>query len=158
MITAVDTNILLDILIPNAAYVDASDRALAEASRQGAVVLSDVVYGELAAWFPGQAEFDLFLATTGLQVVPPGRDALFQAGIAWRAYSRRRSAELECPQCGQTHVIHCDRCGRGIAPRQHILSDFIIGAHALVHADRLLTRDRGYYATYFSQLALVQPS
>ena len=52
MITAVDTNVLLDVLIPNAPHGDESERALADALRAGAVVVSDPVYAELAAHFP----------------------------------------------------------------------------------------------------------
>ena len=42
--------------------------------------------------------------------------------------------------------------------RTRIASDFLIGAHALSAADRLLTRDRGFYRRYFAGLKVLDPS
>ncbi len=42
--------------------------------------------------------------------------------------------------------------------RTRIASDFLIGAHALSVADRLLTRDRGFYRRYFAGLRVLDPS
>ncbi len=154
MITAVDTNVLLDVLIPGAPHGDESDRALAEAVRAGALLISEPVYAELAAHFGDKADLDRFLTDTGIRLEPSGAEALYRVGRGWSDYLRRRPAHPSCPQCGATQDIRCDRCGASIQPRQHVVADFLIGTHALVHADRLLTRDRGYYATYFPDLKL----
>ena len=153
MISAADTNILLDILIPNPAYVTASLRLLTESHQAGAVIVSEPVYAELAALFPDRAALEAFLQATGVRLQPS--DALARAGRAWRGYRARRPAGLICPNCGRAQSVVCDRCGAAIATRQHVVAEFLIGAHATVHADRLLTRDRGYYATYFPSLTLV---
>ncbi len=155
MITAVDTNNLLDLLVPGSPDAQRSERTLVAAAQAGAIILSEPVYAELAAWFPDRRDLDGFLADTGIRLEPSSPEALALAGQAWREYSRTRRVDLECPACGNAQAVRCDRCGRRLAPRQHVVADFMIGAHAQVGADRLATRDRRYYGRYLPKLRLV---
>ncbi|HEY7061391.1 MAG TPA: type II toxin-antitoxin system VapC family toxin [Chloroflexota bacterium] len=153
MTTAVDTNVLLDLLVPGSSHVVESRQALDGALTDG-LIISEPVCAELAARFPAARDLDVFLVTTGLRLEPSTRDTLHRAGHAWNLYARRRPAALECPQCGARQPDRCHQCGGSVGVRQRVLADFIIGAHALLQADRLLTRDRRYYRTYFPNLAL----
>ena len=90
MITAVDTNILLDLLLPDEPHGEAAEGSLAQAVREGAVVICEPVYAELAHSFPNQGGLDAFLADTGVRLLPSLPAALYVAGEAWRAYTRRR--------------------------------------------------------------------
>ena len=132
MITAVDTNVLLDILVPNEDFLG-SQRALENAWAAGALVVCDLVYAELSVHFSAREECDAFLNETSIRVEALSREASFLAGRAWRSYRR---------QGGK---------------RNRILTDFLVGAHAQAQATRLLTRDRGFYRQLFPALHLWDP-
>ena len=61
MITAIDTNILLDVLVPNEDFYEASANSLQEAAGEGSLVISDIVYAELCIHFEIQRQCDTFL-------------------------------------------------------------------------------------------------
>ncbi len=134
MITAIDTNILLDILVPNEKLWEASVRALEDAATAGSLVVCDLVYAELCIHFSSQRECDGFLDANEIRVEPLNRETLFLASRAFRTYRKQGG------------------------PRARILADFLIGAHAHSQATRLLSRDRGFYRKLFPSLDLLDPS
>ncbi len=127
----VDTNVLLDLTHEDKTWLDWSRRAVAEAADGGALVLTPVVYSELAGAFHRREDADRALSGFRREHLP--WDAAFMAGMAFVAY-RRRGGTRTSP-----------------------LPDFFIGAHAAVRGYRLITRDRGYYRTYFPTIDIVSP-
>ncbi|MCY3613261.1 MAG: type II toxin-antitoxin system VapC family toxin [Gemmatimonadetes bacterium] len=151
MISAVDTNILIDIL--RGESPDSVER-LAEAVGRGGAIICEAVYSEMAPLFDSPELLDTFLEGTGVRVERSSSEALYRAGLAWRTYNRQRPRFPVCPQCGVVQQLACDSCGAALEFRQHTLADFLIGGHAAVHADRLITRDRRAYPRYFPELTL----
>jgi len=134
MITAVDTNVLLDVFTADPRFGPSSRTAVRQCLAEGSLVACDVVWAEVAAAFDDAvAAAD---ALDGLEVQFDGvdRDAALKAGAAWRRY----------------------RATGGT--RRRIVPDLIIGAHAAAHAERLLTRDRGFYRSSFAELTILDPT
>lgn len=157
MIHSVDTNILLDILIPNTAQVQSSLRCLSNIESKDQLIISEPVFAELGSQFLSFNDLIKFFRDTGITLVPSNAAALYEASQAWKKYSKHRENVIVCPACGNRQPVKCDKCRNAIAFRQHILSDFLIGAHAKILADRLITRDRGFYRTYFKGLNIHTP-
>jgi predicted nucleic acid-binding protein len=133
VITAVDSNVILDLLTGSREHGAGAGAALRRAAADGAIVASTAVWAEVVGAHddPHLAEERLDRLDIGL--VPDDRKVAVEAGRVYRAY----------PKAGGT--------------RRRILPDFLIGAHALVHADRLLTRDRGFYRSSFKRLPIFEP-
>lgn len=129
MITAVDTSVLLDIFQADERHGPESRERLKAAYNAGAVLICDVVYAELVPAFGDRNLLDETLQQINTLSSPITTDIAFEAGLRWQRYR----------QAG--------------GPRERIITDFLIGVHALSAADKFLTRDRGFYASYFPELS-----
>jgi predicted nucleic acid-binding protein len=134
LITAVDTNVLLDVFTADPSFGEPSRTAVRDARASGALVACEVVWAEVAAAFASRERAHASLERLEIEFSAMNVIAAVDAGASWRGYRRRGGA------------------------RGRIVADFLIGAHAASSADRLLTRDRGFYRDHFSGLAIVDPS
>lgn len=128
MITAVDTSVLLDVFLQDERHGATSRKWLVEAYDAGAIIVSTVVYAELAPAFRDREALDRALREVNVVVSPIDSDMAHDAGRRWGRYR----------EAGGT--------------RDRIITDFLIGAHAVAASDRFLTRDRGFFASYFPEL------
>ena len=133
MISAVDTSILLDVFLPDKAFADDSSRLLKLAYDEGALIMCDIVYAELVPQFQERSLLDSTLATINVALSSVDSDVAYLAGKKWGLY--RKSG----------------------GTRKRIITDFLIGAHAVMKAERFLTRDRGFYKSYFPELKILTP-
>ena len=134
MITAVDTNVLLDIFGGDAEFGSSSADAVRTCMSEGSMLACEVVWAETAASFKSSSDAAAALARLRVEFCPLDASTSLAAGESWRAYRDRRGG------------------------RERVIADFLIGAHALAYADRLLTRDREFYRSYFRDLTILDPA
>jgi predicted nucleic acid-binding protein len=134
VITAVDTSVLLDVFTADPKFGPASASALRDCLEEGRLVVCEAVLAETATVFANADAGWAALEKLGVTFGPMTLAASLKAAVAWRSYRAR----------GGT--------------RQRIAADFLIGAHAKDSAERLLTRDRGFYRTYFRGLKILDPT
>jgi predicted nucleic acid-binding protein len=131
MITAIDTNILIDVFGADPLFGQSSAQLLKACSQRGSLIACDVVWTETATMFPSQKKFLEAMDILGVVFSSLTKPTTLVAAHAWRDY----------------------RASGG--KRERVIADFLIGAHAKVQADQFLTRDRGFYRKYFNSLRIV---
>jgi predicted nucleic acid-binding protein len=124
------------LLLPDPVFGVASAQVLRRAIDSGAVIACEIVWAEVRASFPNDDLFHEAFGKLQIQFDAAGREASEMAGSIWKRYRSRASGTI----------------------RQHLIPDFIVGAHATAQADVLLSRDRGLYRHYFPKLKLLDPS
>jgi len=134
MITAVDTNVLIDVFGADEKFGRKSLAALRYWSQRGTLIASDIVWVETATVFAQPRDCKSAMEKLGVEYSPLVPDAIWAAADAWRHYRQNGGK------------------------RDRIASDFFVAAHALVQGARLLSRNRGFYRTHFTALKIIDPS
>ena len=134
---AIDSNIISDLWSREPASNNIAN-SLFEAKKAGGLVISAPVYAELLAYPKSSREFlDTFLQNSGIEVdFILSKDVWHLTAESFADYAKRR------------------RSSKSSHPKR-LLADFIVGAHALLEANRLMTLDRNRYITAYTGLEIV---
>ncbi len=134
MITAVDTNIIIDILEPDPVFGPASRAALKSCFQDGSVIACEVVWAEVATAYSKKiVEAVDVMSRIGIEYSAMTLEATLEAARRWSIFRKKNKV------------------------RDRIVADFLVGGHAIELSDRLLTRDRGFYRDYFKPLKIKTP-
>lgn len=141
MTTAIDTNVLVALFRDMGPETQDAQTALQWASQRDDLLIAAPVFAEIAA-APGRghATIEALLGQNGIQIEWHLEEAVWRlAALGYRGYAERRRAQPGDP-----------------GPRR-ILADFLIGAHATLHAAALITFDTNVYRAAFPGLTLIRP-
>lgn len=130
---ALDSSTLLDILIGDPVYADASETCIGDALAREDVVVCEAVVAEVQAMLDTSVNVMDTLAVLGIRYEPTTEAAALRAGHMNKRFRARGGK------------------------RERVVADFLIGAHALLQCDALITRDAGFFRDYFKGLKVIVP-
>lgn len=131
---AADSSVLIDLIAGSDEASAAAAEAVRQALRVGPVVLSEVALAEICTAFKGGSDALQMLEELGIRFDAMEAKSALRAGEMQRRYRQRGGN------------------------RSRTVADFLIGAHAMMQCDALITRDAGFYRDYFKGLRIVVPA
>jgi predicted nucleic acid-binding protein len=138
MTISIDTNVIAALWKDDHSLNAAAVQVLGRLAARERLLVSGPVYAELMAGpLRNEASLDMFFGDTGIDVDWAMDEKIWrEAGRAYLAYVQRR------------------KTGRGGDARR-ILTDFLIGAHALVRGYTMLTMNEEDFAIAFPKLPII---
>ncbi len=133
MTIAADSSVLIDLISGQGAESDTAADVLRQALHLGPVVLCEVALAEVCTSVHGGAQMMDVLEDIGIGYSVMEPKAALRAGEMQRRYRQRGGN------------------------RSRTVADFLIGAHAMMQCDALITRDAGFYRDYFKGLKVIVP-
>ncbi len=130
---AIDSSVIIDLLAGQGSAAEGAEAALRHSLGAGPVVVCDVVVAEITAALRDGAE---------------ALGALEEMGIAYAGIESKSAV-----RAGEMQRRYRQRGGK----RQRTVPDFLVGAHALLQCNALITRDGGFFRDYFKGLKVIEP-
>ena len=130
---AIDSSVLVDLLA-NGPQADAAEACLRQCLGNGPVVVCDIALAEVCSALRDGSEALNVLEEMSIRFNSLEAKSALRAGEMQRRYRQRGST------------------------RSRAVPDFLIGAHALLQCDGLITRDDSFYRDYFKGLKLIVPA
>ena len=130
---ALDASVLIDVLIGDPVHADASEQCIGDALAREDVVVCDAVVAEVQAMLDTSVSLMDTLISLGIRYLPTQEAAAMRAGHMNKRFRARGGK------------------------RERVVADFLIGAHALLQCDGLITRDEGFFRDYYKGLKVVVP-
>ena len=131
--TLIDTNVLIDVAVRDPVWSKWSYSKMVSALEQGSLVINQIIYAEFSMRYEAVDDVDDALPEDEFRRESLPFEAAFAASRAFSVYRRLGG------------------------PREKVMPDFLIGAHAAIRGYPILTRDPAGFRKYFPDVELITP-